>query len=199
MTLGCHSSSKRPPRKARSARRCGLSSAPVVAEIDLTDAPPRAGRRISRCRGTAIRWRRPVLLQPRELSAASCKRARCLPPIPSSSSASTAAILVWRDGTRMPLDDGKGDEAVRRVARAPRHRGHAGGALSRRRRSAAPPAKDVDPGRARNAAFFDKVYGDCRKGEVEKNLDDRRLAAEEDGPAAAVQQDQRRGEARSRP
>ena len=35
---------------------------------------------------------------------------------------------------------------------------------------ATPPAKDVDPGRARNAAFFDKVYGNCRDGEVEKNL-----------------------------
>jgi hypothetical protein len=33
-----------------------------------------------------------------------------------------------------------------------------------------PPAKDDDPGRARNAAFFDRVYGNCRAGEVEKNL-----------------------------
>jgi len=33
-----------------------------------------------------------------------------------------------------------------------------------------PPAIDFDPGRFRNRAFFDAMYGDCRKGEVEKNL-----------------------------
>ena len=32
------------------------------------------------------------------------------------------------------------------------------------------PAKDFDPGRYRNPAFFDAIYGDCRKGEVEKHL-----------------------------
>src|SRR5690606_9824112 len=35
---------------------------------------------------------------------------------------------------------------------------------------ATPPARNADPGRARTAAFFDKLYGDCRKGEVKKNL-----------------------------
>jgi hypothetical protein len=34
----------------------------------------------------------------------------------------------------------------------------------------APPVVDFDPGRFRNRAFFDAMYGDCRKGEVEKNL-----------------------------
>jgi hypothetical protein len=32
------------------------------------------------------------------------------------------------------------------------------------------PARDVDPGRHRPAAFFDALYGDCRKGEVEPHL-----------------------------
>src|SRR5262249_20295024 len=32
------------------------------------------------------------------------------------------------------------------------------------------PPQDFDPGRARNEAFFKKLYGDCRKGEVEKQL-----------------------------
>jgi hypothetical protein len=32
----------------------------------------------------------------------------------------------------------------------------------------APPA--LDPGRFRNRAFFDAMYGDCRKGEVQRNL-----------------------------
>jgi len=34
----------------------------------------------------------------------------------------------------------------------------------------APPPPDFDPGRFRNKAFFDHLYGDCRKGEVERNL-----------------------------
>ena len=80
-----------------------------------------------------------------------------------------SGILVWRDGTRMPLDDGKGEKPfaewldhpdIEDMLAVP----YPGGDL------ALPPAKDVDPGRARNTAFFDKVYGDCRKGEVEKNL-----------------------------
>ncbi len=33
-----------------------------------------------------------------------------------------------------------------------------------------PPPINVDPGRARNTAFFDKMYGDCRKGQVKKHL-----------------------------
>ncbi|MDR3528637.1 MAG: M15 family metallopeptidase [Rhizomicrobium sp.] len=33
-----------------------------------------------------------------------------------------------------------------------------------------PPPVDFDPGRFRNKAFFDHLYGDCRKGEVERNL-----------------------------
>ena len=31
---------------------------------------------------------------------------------------------------------------------------------------------DHDPGRARNAAFFEALYGDCRRGEVEQHLVD---------------------------
>lgn len=77
--------------------------------------------------------------------------------------------LVWRDGTRMPLDDGKGEKPFERWLDDPDIADmfavpYPAGA------EAAPPAVDVDPGRARNRAFFDKVYGDCLKGEVEKNL-----------------------------
>jgi len=34
------------------------------------------------------------------------------------------------------------------------------------------PAVNEDPGRIRNQAFFTKMYGDCRQGEVEKHLRD---------------------------
>lgn len=77
--------------------------------------------------------------------------------------------LVWRDGARMPLDDGKGDKSFEQWLATPDIADtfaipYPAGA------DATPPAVDIDPGRARNAPFFDKLYGDCRKGEVEKNL-----------------------------
>lgn len=77
--------------------------------------------------------------------------------------------LVWRDGTRTPLDDGKAAKPfaawlakpdIEDMLRIPYPAG-AGEAV---------PAPDTDPGRARNAHFFDKMYGDCRKGEVKRNL-----------------------------
>jgi hypothetical protein len=77
--------------------------------------------------------------------------------------------LLWRDGTRMAIDDGKGEKPfaewlehpdIEDMLAMPYPVGDV----------AAPPARDVDPGRARNEAFFNKVYGDCRKGDVEKNL-----------------------------
>ena len=35
---------------------------------------------------------------------------------------------------------------------------------------AAPPGPQDDPGRFRNIAFFDKMYGNCSKGEVQTKL-----------------------------
>jgi len=82
-----------------------------------------------------------------------------------------AGMLVWRDGTRMPLDDGKGDKPFEAwladpdlddIFRFP----YAQGDL------ASPPGKDFDPGRARPLAFYSKMYGDCRRGEVTGHLTD---------------------------
>lgn len=77
--------------------------------------------------------------------------------------------LVWRDGTRMPLDDGKGQKSFDAWLDAPdlkdmlRQPYPAGLGTTE-------PAPGSDPGRARNAAFFEKMYGDCRKGEVKGKL-----------------------------
>ena len=80
-------------------------------------------------------------------------------------------VLAWRDGTRMPIDDGRGPKTHEaRLATAdikdmfvvPYPRGA----------RVSPPARDEDPGRARNAALFDKMYGDCGKGGVAANLVD---------------------------
>lgn len=77
--------------------------------------------------------------------------------------------LIWRDGTRMPLSDGR---PAKSFAEMLRH-----GSLFDQLRlpypagtTAAAPGPDDDPGRIRNRAFFDKMYGDCWKGEVAPRL-----------------------------
>jgi hypothetical protein len=79
--------------------------------------------------------------------------------------------LVWRDGTRMALDDGRPAKpfadwlarpSIVDMFRLPYPRGA----------DLPPPARDVDPGRARHAAFFDKMYGACTAGQVTRNLVD---------------------------
>jgi D-alanyl-D-alanine carboxypeptidase len=80
-----------------------------------------------------------------------------------------AERLYWRDGTVMPVSDGRTvksfDERLRDASildqlRLPYPRGPL----------TAPPAVDDDPGRFRNEAFFLKMYGDCRRGEVQSRL-----------------------------
>lgn len=75
--------------------------------------------------------------------------------------------LVWRDGTRMPLDDGLGHKSPEAWLATPDLSDmlsppYATGPLD------TPP--DGDPGRARNAAFFERMYGDCRSGAVNDRL-----------------------------
>lgn len=77
--------------------------------------------------------------------------------------------LVWRDGTRMPIDDGiPGKDAEMRLARPDIkdmfHDLYPSG------RRGLPPARDADPGRARHTELFNRMYGDCLKKEVERNL-----------------------------
>ena len=79
--------------------------------------------------------------------------------------------LVWKDGTRMPFDDGIRDKpfealldkpSIRDMFYAPYPLAH----------DAPPPGPNVDPGRVRYEPLFAKMYGDCRKREVEKSLVD---------------------------
>jgi hypothetical protein len=76
--------------------------------------------------------------------------------------------LVWRDGTRMKVDDGRPDKSLAEQIRdgslldQMRLPYPAGAPLS-------PPPQD-DPGRVRNRAFFEKMYGDCHAGEVTPKL-----------------------------
>jgi hypothetical protein len=77
--------------------------------------------------------------------------------------------IYWRDGTVMAAGDGKdgkrfedllANASILDQFRLPYPRGPL----------AAPPAVNADPGRFRNEAFFRKMYGDCNKGEVERNM-----------------------------
>ena len=88
---------------------------------------------------------------------------------PDQLAAHQGNVLVFRDGTHM--DAGTADpqkpfaELISHASIADQFRlAYPAGA------PVAPPAVDFDPGRFRNQAFFAKMYGDCRKGEVERNL-----------------------------
>jgi hypothetical protein len=80
-----------------------------------------------------------------------------------------AAALIWKDGTRMPLKAGKPNKSFEELLDAPDIVDQfaipypLGSDLKA-------PALNADPGRIRNEAFFLKMYGDCRKGEVAKTL-----------------------------
>jgi hypothetical protein len=78
-------------------------------------------------------------------------------------------ILIWKDGTRMPVSDGRSDKSFEELLANP----------SILDQFSIPyplgtklkvPALNEDPGRIRNEEFFRKMYGDCRKGEVERHL-----------------------------
>lgn len=77
--------------------------------------------------------------------------------------------LIWKDGARTPVSDGKTSKSFDEKLRAASildqlELAYPAGAMAR------PPGPQDDPGRFRNIAFFDKMYGDCSKGQVEKRL-----------------------------
>jgi hypothetical protein len=96
------------------------------------------------------------------------QRTRLLAAYPDHLERIEGSVLIWRDGTRMPLDDGGGEKVFEDWLNAPDIEDTL--SVTYPRGDASPPAKDIDPGRARNEAFFNKVYGDCRNGKVAKNL-----------------------------
>jgi hypothetical protein len=96
------------------------------------------------------------------------QRARLLAAYPDHLERIEDGVLIWRDGTRMTLDDGKGEKTFDDWLNTPDIEDTL--AIAYPLGDMSPPPKDVDPGRARNEAFFNKVYRDCRKGEVAENL-----------------------------
>jgi len=77
--------------------------------------------------------------------------------------------LIWKDGTRMPIADGRADKTFQQRLDQPdikdqfAFRYPLGTDVK-------PPGLNEDPGRIRFEPFFLKMYGDCRKGEVAKRL-----------------------------
>ena len=77
--------------------------------------------------------------------------------------------LVWRDGTRQKVSDGNinksFDEKLHNASILDQLSLHyPKGPLT------SPPAPQDDPGRFRNSEFFDKMYGNCERGETRKHL-----------------------------
>ncbi|MGE0630621.1 MAG: M15 family metallopeptidase [Hyphomicrobiaceae bacterium] len=77
--------------------------------------------------------------------------------------------LVWKDGTRMPLDDGQGRKSLERMLDKPDIEDMFSMAYPKGR-AGTPPAPGRDPGRVRYAPLFDKMYGNCREGRAAAKL-----------------------------
>jgi hypothetical protein len=75
--------------------------------------------------------------------------------------------LIWKDGTRMPITDGK-RRTFQQMLDDPDLLSQF--AIPYPLGQLKPPAVNEDPGRIRYEPFFRKMYGDCRKGEVAKRL-----------------------------
>jgi hypothetical protein len=78
--------------------------------------------------------------------------------------------VVFKDGTKLPFDDGKKAKPfaewlahpdIEDMFRQPYPKGAP---------ITTPPPADFDPGRARNADFFAKIYGNCREAGFAKSL-----------------------------
>ncbi|MBI4273370.1 MAG: M15 family metallopeptidase [Rhizobiales bacterium] len=78
-------------------------------------------------------------------------------------------MLIWKDGTRMPISDDRQNKSFDELLNSPDIKDQfsipypLGTELKI-------PGENEDPGRIRNEAFFKKMYGDCRNGEVTKRL-----------------------------
>jgi hypothetical protein len=77
-------------------------------------------------------------------------------------------ILLWKDGTRMPVSDGKAGKSFEQMLDEADIDDQF--AIPYPLSFTGVPALNSDPGRIRNEAMFIKMYGDCRKGAVKPRL-----------------------------
>ena len=76
--------------------------------------------------------------------------------------------LIWRDGTVMPLGESRPERDLKEQLRHGSILDQIG--LHYPAGTEIPSVPTDDPGRVRNRAFFDKMYGDCHAGEVAPRL-----------------------------
>jgi hypothetical protein len=105
----------------------------------------------------------------RKPQTSEAKAARLIAAYPDHLARFEGNHIVWRDGTRMQFDDGRGPKSLDRLLTEPDLEDifafdYPAGP------SANPPPRDYDPGRIRPEAFFAKMYGDCRTGGVQSKL-----------------------------
>jgi hypothetical protein len=73
--------------------------------------------------------------------------------------------LIWKDGSRMKIDDGRGAKDFETLLNEPDIKDMFAMPYPLGE-SRTPPAGNFDPGRIRYAPLFEKMYGDCQKGRV---------------------------------
>jgi hypothetical protein len=100
-------------------------------------------------------------------AAAAQPVAALLRAYPDQLAAIDGDTLVWRDGTRMSLSSGDPAEDLAEMLRHGSIRDQFLWPYPAGETTGEPGA---DPGRIRNRAFFDKMYGDCHRGEVAPKL-----------------------------
>jgi D-alanyl-D-alanine carboxypeptidase len=82
----------------------------------------------------------------------------------------TDSELIWKDGSRMPLGTGHKNKSLAELLGNADIRDQFAFPYKLAKAPFQAPAADEDPGRVRNEAFFLKMYGDCRKGQVRPHL-----------------------------
>lgn len=82
----------------------------------------------------------------------------------------TDSELIWKDGSRMPLGSAQANMPFAKLLDQASIRDQFAIPYPLSTAPFRAPATDEDPGRLRNDAFFLKMYGDCRKGEVTSKL-----------------------------
>lgn len=138
----------KPPRFAAGTRRgLAIGFAIALAIALLTIAPPQAVR----------------------AQSASAALDALVAAYPSRLVRHDNEYIYWRDGTRMPVWDGRQHKSFNQLLRSASILDQFRLPYPRGRLRSHPPVND-DPGRFRNEAFFNKMYGDCRKGQVRRHL-----------------------------
>lgn len=97
------------------------------------------------------------------------RTARLVAAYPEQLASLEGDTLVWRDGTRMPIGTSQPARDFETMLRSATiadqlRQDYVTGPMQ------GPPPRDHSPGRLRNAAFFERMYGDCRRGETTPHL-----------------------------